>query len=157
MSSKKGSFAGGASAGRGALPEVDAARLESIFLCFEQARLGGLCCARLVESRVRIIKCPDLPLSLVGTSRRELLPLPSMPQRPAHCTNSNMVMGSGFLALPKAFVSSGLVLGVAVLLACTLLMNVGPALRWCRSEVVANRRRRRKTRDNLGSQGVEGG
>ena len=36
----------------------------------------------------------------------------------------NLVMGSGFLALPSAFVSTGLVLGTAVLLVCMGLLRV---------------------------------
>ncbi|CAM9126041.1 unnamed protein product, partial [Laminaria digitata] len=54
------------------------------------------------------------------------------------CISINLVMGSGFLALPSAFVSTGLVLGTAVLLVCMGLLRMTAMYEvetMCRAEV----------------------
>ena len=40
----------------------------------------------------------------------------------------NLVMGSGFLALPAAFVSTGMLLGTLVLFACMGLLRVSQSV-----------------------------
>ncbi|CAM9564587.1 unnamed protein product [Ascophyllum nodosum] len=57
------------------------------------------------------------------------------------CIAINLVMGSGFLALPKAYVSAGLILGTAVTFVCMALLGITAGYEsevMCRAQAWAN-------------------